>query len=100
MIFSRLRTLKRKRIALQIEVEKLRVLDMQLRFRPHCNVPVNVVRDGSRWVCLFESDQDPLKCVVAYGESPAQACANFDALWNGAPGFLIDEEEEDHEEQF
>jgi len=98
MIFSRLRALKRKRIALQIEVEKLRVLDMQMRFLPHCNVPVNVVRDGSRWVCSFDSDPDPLKCVIAYGESPAQACSNFDALWNGAPDFLIDQEDE--EEQF
>jgi len=99
MIFSRLRTLKIKKARLEVEAARLRVIEMQMRFLPHCNVPVTVTREGSRWVCMFETDPDPLNCVVAYGESPAQACSNFDALWNGAPGFVL-EDQEDEEEQF
>ena len=98
MIFSRLRTLQRKKIQYEIEAARLKVIEMQMRFLPHCNVPVTVTRDGSRWVCMFESDPDPMKCVVAYGASPAQACSNFDALWNGAEGFLIEDEDELEEE--
>jgi len=40
-----------------------------------------------------------MKCVIAYGESPEQATVNFDYLWNGVPGFVIEDTEEE-EEQF
>ena len=97
MICSKLSALKRQKASIEIEIAKLRLLEQQVSFAPHLNVPVRVYRDGSRWVCVFESHPDPLRCVVAYGDSPAQACRNFDALWNG-PDFLIDSEEP--EEQF
>lgn len=66
--------------------------------RPSYTFPVNVKLDGTRWVCYLETDPDPLKCPIAYGESPAQACENFDNLWNGNAEFLVDQEDE--EEQF
>lgn len=101
MIFQRrrLRALEIREQELKVELMKLRVLEQQISFAPHLNVPVRVYRDGSRWICTFECDPDPLKCVIAYGESPAQACRNFDSLWNGAPGFVI-EDTEDPEEEF
>jgi hypothetical protein len=39
-----------------------------------------------------------MKCPMAYGDSPDQACKNFDNLWLGAAEFLVDQEEE--EEKF
>ena len=99
MIFAKLETLKKQEQQLKVELMKLKVLAQQLSFSPHLNVPIRVYREGSRWVCVFECDPEPLNCVMAYGESPAQACSNFDALWNGAPGFVI-EDQEDEEEQF
>lgn len=68
--------------------------------RPSRQLPITVYREGSRWVCIFETDPDIMKCVVAYGESPEQACMNFDCLWNGTAEFLIDPEDEEEEEQF
>lgn len=62
--------------------------------RPSFTFPVNIVLEGSRWVCSLVTDPDPLKCIVAYGESPDQAMFNFDCLWNGTTEFLADQEEE------
>jgi len=76
------------------KLAELKVIEQQYSLAPHCNVPIDLFRDGSRWVCMFHCHPDPLKCVVAYGESPQQACSNFDHLWVGTPGFLLEEEEE------
>ena len=83
----------------QAEIE-LRMIRMALL--PHNYLPVNVTRDGSRWVCTYAlGHDDPLQCVSSYGVSPKQACLNFDALWNGE-GYVLEgpevEEEEDEEE--
>lgn len=96
MIFSTISSLKKQKLQLDIKLGELRVLEQQISFAPHLNVPVRVFREGSRWVCVFESHPDPMRCVIAYGESPAQACRNFDALWNGT-GFLLDGEEPEEE---
>lgn len=98
MIFLRMRALKLEKARLQVEQEKLRLLQEQFNFCPHCYIPVRVYRDGSRWVCSLESDPDPMNCVIAYGSSPQQACNNFDHIWNGT-GFALSEEDEE-EEQF
>lgn len=95
MIFSKLSALKQQKATIEIEIAKLRLLEQQVSFAPHLNVPVRVYRDGSRWVCIFESHPDHLRCVVAYGDSPAQACRNFDALWNG--GYIMQDPEEEEE---
>lgn len=90
MIFS---NLKKQKAQIEIEIAKMRLVRVQLGLLPHLRVPVRVFRDGSRWVCIFESHPDPLRCVVAYGDSPAQACSNFDALWNG--GHILEDPEEE-----
>lgn len=66
------------------------------RLRPSHNLPITIKREGSRWVCLLESDPDPLNCPIAYGESPSQAMSNFDNLWNGA-GIILQEPEDEEE---
>lgn len=92
-----LEQLKLQEQQLKNEYARLRVEELKERLTPHCNVPVTIYREGSRWVCIFEGHPDETKCVVAYGESPKQACDNFDNLWNGAEGFLLDEEEQEEE---
>lgn len=79
----------------QVEVRKL---------KPSWYLPVEIYRDGSKWVCILESSEELLDCPVAYGDSPKQACDNFDALWIGS-GFVLpdnfgeeDDEDEDQEE--
>ncbi len=90
---------------MELEIMKIRVKSAKLDLarsmsllRPSFIFPVNVYLDGSRWVCMLETHPDPLKCPIAYGESPAQACDNFDNLWMGSAKFLVDQEDE--EEQF
>ena len=94
--------MKKQLLRSKIERAKLEHLAVAMSFRPSRQLPICVVRDGGRWVCTFETDPDPLKCVTAYGDSPEQATQNFDALWNGTGAFLPDviEEDEDQEEQF
>lgn len=86
------------------EQEKLAILQLQhakMRhsLRPsHC-YPVTIRREGSNWVCILEHEDEITDCVVAYGGSPAQAMANFDAFFMGA-GLELSEPDEDDEEQF
>ena len=94
MLFSRLSSLKRHILELKIERAKVKLLEAQYKLLPHRNVPARLYRDGSRWVCVFQSHPDPMKCVIAYGDSPMQACVNFDNIWNGA-GILLEEPEEE-----
>jgi len=94
--------LKKQLLKHKIEKAKLEHIGVILSFRPSRQLPITVVREGSQWVCSFETDQDPLKCVTAYGSCPEQATQNFDALWNGSGHFLPDamEEDEDRPEEF
>ena len=94
-----LRQIKKQILAAKLKKAELSVVETMMNFRPSRQLPISVRREGSRWLCVFECDDDPTKCVVAYGESPEQATRNFDYLWNGAPGFVM-EEEPDEEEQF
>ena len=79
----------------QAKIDYIRSLNW---LRPSLSYPVNIKLDGSRWVCTLETDADPAKCPIAYGDSPRQACENFDCLWNGAADFLVDGEPEEEEE--
>ena len=72
---------------------ELRLCHALKAFSPSNCFPVRIYRDGSRWVCVFECDPDPMKCCIAYGDCPKQAMDNFDAFWNGA-GTDIDLEED------
>jgi len=77
----------------QAEVELL-LLHQQMR--PSHNLPINIHRENSRWVCIMETHPEIINCPIAYGNSPAQAMLNFDLMWNGA-GIEIqppDDEEE------
>jgi hypothetical protein len=94
-----LQQIKKKILMAKLKRAELSVSSQYMNFRPSRQLPISVRREGSRWLCVFECDDDPLKCVAAYGESPEQATMNFDYLWNGAPGFVI-EDEPDEEEQF
>lgn len=93
-----LRQLKKQILQTQLKSETYKMLHSGANLRPSRQLPINVVRDGGKWVCIFETDPDPLKCVVAYGNSPEQATQNFDMLWNGVGLFV--EEEDSEEEQF
>ena len=79
------------------DLADLELLIARLSLLPHNCLPITVTRDGSRWVCMYECHPDPLRCVIAYGESPKQACENFDNLWNGT-GYVLEEVEEEEEE--
>lgn len=94
--------IKKQILKCKLERAKLEHKACVMSFRPSHQLPISITRDGSRWVCIFQCDPDPLKCVIAYGDCPEQATQNFDALWNGVGVFLPDvvEEEEDQEEEF
>jgi len=75
---------------------------VMMQFRPCYQVPCTIKRDGSRWICTLESSPNVLECVTAYGESPAQAMENFDAVWLGT-GYVLPEpkeEDDDYVEEF
>lgn len=90
--------LKHELAAIELKAAQLRAVYALKMVRPSSMYPVRVFLDGSRWVCIFDTHEDQLRCPMAYGESPRQATENFDALWDGAADFLVDQEEE--EEQF
>ena len=83
-------------------VMKLRLI--QLRFRPSLNLPVRVYLEGGHWVCTLETSEEMLECPIAYGDSPHQACMNFDHLWMGVgvamvdPSDVADDEEHDDDD--
>jgi hypothetical protein len=83
-----------KEVKFRAEAAEAMSLAARMTLMPSNRLPVTVYRDGSHWVCSFDCHPDPLKCVVAYGESPSQACANFDALWMGTAEVLEEPEEE------
>lgn len=89
--------LKLNILSTKAQIAKLDLFHALESLRPSHNLPVRVRLEGTRWVCILESDFDILKCPVAYGESPKQACENFDNLWNGNAEFLVDQEEEEEE---
>lgn len=92
-----IRQLKKNILATDLKTATYKMLYAGSNLRPSRQLPISVLRDGGRWVCIFETDPDPLKCVIAYGDSPEQATQNFDMLWNGAPGFILDDEQEEEE---
>ena len=92
-----IRQIKKKILSVKLKTAQYEMIHVGMGLRPSRQLPISVVRDGSRWVCIFETDPDPLKCVIAYGESPEQATQNFDMLWNGAPGFILDGDDEEFE---
>lgn len=80
------------------EATKLKLLLIQMRFRPSLNMPVTVRREGGHWVCALETSEDILDCPVAYGSSPQQAMVNFDHLWIGTGHVMADAEEIEEQE--
>ncbi len=95
---SQMRQLKIRQLRAEAEAAEIKLLTQKMFFLPSRYFPVNVFRDGDKWVCSFGFHPDPLLNVIAYGDCPAQACLNFDALWSGS-GMLLEEEEEDDEEE-
>lgn len=47
--------------------------------RPHVLMKPRVFRDGDDWCCLYGNDIEP--GIVAFGDTPGEACANFDEMW-------------------
>ena len=84
-------------MSLRLQTAKLELTKAISNLRPSFTFPVSVTLNGSRWVCTLATDIDPMKCVTAYGESPAQAMENFDLLWMGSAEFLVDGEPEEEE---
>lgn len=88
----------RKLRQLRLETAQYKLTVQQTKLLPSRQFPIDVLREGSKWVCIFMCDpENQLNNVIAYGESPAQAVHNFDMLWVGAPDFLIDQEEPEEE---
>ena len=87
---------KRDPSPLELDKAKFELLRIQIELCPHMVYNAAIVREGSRWCCTLPCHSDPLQCVTAYGDSPQQACLNFDALWNTNPPDF----EEDELEQF
>ena len=90
----------------QIELEILRLkmstarnkmVTSQLNMLPSARLPVGVIREGSRWMCILADHPELLECVVAYGDSPQQATMNFDSLWLGTAMDVKDSYDEDLE---
>lgn len=101
MFFFKIRNLKFLTAVAEAEAAKADEILTKMSFLPHRAWPVQIYREGSRWLCMLQHHPDPLQCVIAYGDSPAQACENFDALWNAPtemdfempPDFYEEEEE-------
>ncbi len=90
-----MRQLKLRQQLAETHAAELLLVEQKMSFLPSRNFPVSIHREGSRWVCSFGFHPDPAFHVTAYGDCPAQACANFDALWNGVGVVLEDEEDEE-----
>lgn len=74
------------------------------RARPSFYTPCTIRRDGGRWICILESSTNPLDCVMATGDSPEQAAANYDLLWWGRAQVLahpepVEDDEEEYEDE-
>jgi hypothetical protein len=99
---NRMFSLKRLKIQLadtQLKHAQLKLARTLQSFRPSHQLPVTIVNKGGHWVCKFECSSEPMENAIAFGDSPEQACLNFDALWNGQVPILNDNYEEE-EEQF
>ena len=91
----RMRQIRLKTAEAKLQYHQLKVSKLLQSFRPSFQMPVTVINDNGRWVCKFECSHDPMENVIAYGESPEQACHNFDALWNGEMPIINDHYEEE-----
>jgi hypothetical protein len=86
--------LRKKILEKQLQKAEAELMTAQHLMLPSNCFPVQIIREGSRWVCTFPCHPDPLQCVTAYGDSPLQATINFDNLWTGV-GEIIETEEEE-----
>lgn len=49
------------------------------RMAPHVIHNAQVMQDGNKWCCILG---DLATGVVGFGETPKDACAEFDRIWN------------------
>ena len=86
----------------EAEAATLKLRLIQLGFRPSLNLPVRVYREGGHWVCVLETSEEMTECPVAYGDSPHQACINFDHLWLGLGVVMehphVPDDDEEHDD--
>lgn len=61
-------------MAFRVEEEKL---------RPSIIRPVKVLRDGKCWSCslYWPEERNMLEQLVTFGDSPEEACREFDKIW-------------------
>ena len=96
MFWKTLKAIKMKIAENEMEESEALAIRARMSLMPHQQWPVTVTREGSKWVCSYPCHPDPLQCVTAYGDSPGQACSNFDSLWHQTDG-LIDSPEDEEE---
>lgn len=53
----------------------------QLNGSPHVIYKAKVVQDGNAWCASV--GENPMEGVFAYGDTPQQACEEFDKAWRG-----------------
>lgn len=78
----------------KLETAKLLHFRAMRTLLPSSIYPVTIRRDGSRWICILQTDQNPLLCPAAYGDTPMEACTQFDSLWT-EKGEVLDYDEEE-----
>ena len=52
--------LKKQILKTDLKTAQYKMIHAGSTLRPSRQLPINVVRDGGKWVCVFESDPDPL----------------------------------------
>lgn len=62
---------------LQEKTEALRAY-YAARMAPHIVQNAQIMKDGTRWLCVLG---DKHTGVVGFGDTPEQACAEFDRVW-------------------
>ena len=95
---------KKRQLELQIlqvrlRNEKLKQSRIMLEFLPSYQLPVTITQENGRWVCGYYCHDDDMQNAVAYGDSPQQACMNFDQLWLGNVPILSDHYDDNNEEE-
>jgi len=82
----------------ELELIEVQTAKAELELAKHRLRPsyggTQVLRRGSRWLCILGCSEIEAECPHAYGDCPEEACLNFDLMWEGK---LIQDE---YEEEF
>lgn len=96
-MFERLR-LRKQLLQLKVATAQEKLATQQhmkteamLRLCPHYYLPTAIYTEGGKWICELEECHEHQQGVIAYGDSPLEACMNFDKLWREGYGPEMEE---------